>query len=352
MANNLFDTAWFESARDRFGSAVDTVSAGAAWLESVWAGTASVDTAWLGSAWTGATSAGAAWLESAWTGTMSAGAAWLESAWTGTTSAGAAWFESALAGTATAGSAWFESAWAGTKSADAAWLESAWAGTKSAGAAWLESAWVGTASAGTSWLGSAWNGTTSDSASWLESAWVGNVWVDTAIRALSGLVASGLVWLEAVNLEIFVHDYIWDGTSSVQLVAVIGIMLAIAALSLMVMLVAGDGAPARPSERMVATAVPALGEAQGYGPGGSPGDSGEPVFIEPSLGPPGQGEVDPKGTKGNKRSGKGAGERNDALADIEAEMMILRELHAKEHISTEEYIAETRTLYDRARDLA
>ena len=45
----------------------------------------------------------------------------------------------------------------------------------------------------------------------------------------------------------------------------------------------------------------------------------------------------------------GKDESTGALANIEAEMMTLKELHARGHISSDEYIAESRALYDRAR---
>ena len=191
------------------------------------------------------------------------------------------------------------------------------------------------------------------------------------------IAARGREWLEVAGLEGFVHEYLGPGTDPTALIFAFGILLVLMIVSLMVMLAlmqdrepallpeegavvsappgwrggsGGEGDRESADPRIEAPDTPGEGETAGAGitvPVLSASDEPEP---EPKLKSKAKPKPKPKLTQ-KPKSKPDAGDKinAEALANIEAEMLTLKEMHARGHISSDEYIAESRALYDRAR---
>lgn len=206
---------------------------------------------------------------------------------------------------------------------------------------------------------------------------------------LANTAASVMDWFNALGPE-GILTFFWDRHDTTQLLVVAGMMVFMVVLSAAIAVVgaspvhgvAGNAGKLARGAGVVLRGVFGFRRRRAHRP--APSRAPEVPTLEPALEqPPAKPRRVPRPRPAPKRtpsSGKaasgqaGAAKRKtsatkrkasaakpkaakstpgnaDELAVIEAEMMTLKELHTRGHISTEEYISESRALYDRARAL-
>ena len=209
--------------------------------------------------------------------------------------------------------------------------------------------------------------------------------IGTVASRLVEMAAVAAAWLDAAGPEGIVALF-WDGRDTTQLVVVAGMMVFLVLTAAMMAVVGERPAPqAGTAGRLARDAGSLLGGLFGSGTADRPATVREPEVptLEPTLGQPPAPPASPprprpaikaapKSKAGTAKSkaakppanapAKAAAkasakataktpEKADELAGIEAEMMTLKELHARGHISADEYVTESRALYDRAKAL-
>ena len=195
---------------------------------------------------------------------------------------------------------------------------------------------------------------------------------DIALRLAAKAVAA-VAWFAAAGPEGILALF-WDGRDTTQLVVVAGMMVFLLVMAAM-MVVSGlspapgvadaAGRAARGTGAALggffgsgAPQAPPLGEARAAPsletpPTAHPDAPKTPSRKAPDRGKPGTPPpaAEPGAASGTAGKGGDAAGRAAELAAIEAEMMTLKELHAREHITTDEYVSESRALYERAKAL-